>query len=58
MTKYASAFALLLCLFCLSSCGSSNGCRGGGWYGDRNLTEVSPELPDQVEIKEISEACD
>lgn len=58
MAKYASAFALLLCLVCLSSCGSSNGCRGGGWYGDRNLTEVSPEIPDQVGNTEILEACD
>jgi len=59
MTKFASAFALFLCLACWSSCGSSNGCSGkGGWYGDRNLTEVSPELPDQFATKELSETCD
>jgi len=58
MTKYASVMAILLCLAGLSSCGSSNGCRGGGWYGDRNLTEATPENPSLLEIKEVSEACD
>ncbi len=38
---------LLVFLITANACGSNKGCGGkGGWYGDRNLTDVSPKLLD------------
>jgi len=43
------AFSLLFLGSMLTSCSSGRGCKGGGWYGDRNLTNVTPaaETPEQ-----------
>ncbi|MFK7807132.1 MAG: hypothetical protein AB8F74_04945 [Saprospiraceae bacterium] len=58
MAKFASIMTLILCFALFNSCGSSNGCKGGGWYGDRNLTEIAPEKPDLHQRSESYEECD
>ncbi len=50
---------LVLVLFVVgimaSSCSTQRGCRGGGWYGDRNLTSVEMEQPSsEVNVIEIT----
>lgn len=57
MTKYVLLMALFFALVTSSSCGSSNGCRGGGWYGDRNLTQIQPHTPDEYEPNKTSIEC-
>jgi len=54
------ALALFAAGSMLTSCSSGKGCKGGGWYGDRNLSSVTParEAPQQS-IEFYSEAdCD
>ncbi len=42
-----SNLILALTLFALgsmfTSCSMGKGCKGGGWYGDRNLSSITPE---------------
>ncbi|MCH2045634.1 MAG: hypothetical protein MK212_16075 [Saprospiraceae bacterium] len=44
---------IFLCLtvftFVLSSCSSRKGCRGGGWYGNRNLGMLDKVIKQQVD---------
>ncbi len=40
MKKWLFGFILLTVLSSLGACQRKNGCRGGGWYGDRNLSFV------------------
>ena len=48
-----SNLILVIALFALgsvfTSCSMNKGCKGGGWYGDRNLSNVTPaaETPQQ-----------
>lgn len=41
MKKLLIGFILLGAAISMSSCSGGKNCRGGGWYGDRNLT-VAP----------------
>ncbi|MEM9820376.1 MAG: hypothetical protein AAF985_04870 [Bacteroidota bacterium] len=57
MKNWLFGFILLTCLSSLGAC-NRHGCKGGGWYGNRNLyfePQVSPErhLADEVKGKEI-----
>jgi len=59
MLKITSVVTLILCLILFSSCGSTGGCKGkGGWYGDRNLTEVNPQKSDLSRLQETVSECE
>jgi len=60
-----SSFLLIAVLVLLgtfaSSCGGVKGCKGGGWYGDRNLTLQTPSeynTPSQQSDIYVSECTD
>ncbi len=38
------AFVLFVMGSMFTSCSSGKGCKGGGWYGDRNLSSVTPAV--------------
>jgi hypothetical protein len=58
MKKILSVLVAISILLVGSSCGSSGGCKGkGGWYGDRNLTELSPVKLLEVERNEATIPC-
>ena len=40
MKNLLIGFILLAAAFSMSSCSSGKGCKGGGWYGNRNLSFV------------------
>ena len=62
MKNWCIGCILFLSLLLLGSCKSHNGCKGkgGGWYGDRNLSYNSEGCtPDQShETKKISADCE
>lgn len=45
------SLALVFCIGMLSSC--SRKCKGGGWYGDRNLG-YAPQENKKEEVKDIA----
>lgn len=55
------SLALIFCIGMLSSC--SRKCKGGGWYGDRNLGYVpqqnkTDEAADLAETYTMEEECE
>jgi len=55
MKNWLFGFILLTCLSMLGSCSRHNGCKGGGWYGNRNLSfepKVDPVKSLDCEVKD------
>jgi hypothetical protein len=58
MKKIIPVLATISLLLIGSSCGSSGRCKGkGGWYGDRNLTQISPAKLPMMVHKEAIDPC-
>jgi len=39
--------SVVVVVFLLSSCQSGRRCKGGGWYGNRNLTQIDQPVHHQ-----------
>ena len=37
--------ALLVTAMSITACGGGKNCKGGGWYGNRNLTSIDAKKP-------------
>lgn len=58
-SNLALAVALFVAGSMFTSCSGGKGCKGGGWYGDRNLSSVTPaeETPQQTVLFYSEAAC-
>jgi len=53
--------ALFITTLSMTACKSSKGCKGGGWYGDRNLTYTPAQekgFESTANIKENINDCE
>lgn len=58
MTRKVFFLSLVVCLFAMTACQSGKRCKGGGWYGNRNLTSIDKQNENKVDVKTIKEDCE